>query len=376
MAGGRGFGDGPQPDERSAAKTGLRVAQFPCDRDRDRLPLNQREGPSMRRRDFITAMGGAAAWPLAARAQQFIGVRRVGVLMASAESDPEAKAHLSGFTQKLGELGWSDGRNLRMDVRWAGDDVARMRTLAKELVDLRPDAILGHTTPVTAALQRETRTIPIVFVLVTDPVGAGFVASLPRPGGNITGFVNLEGSMAGKWLELLTEIAPGVKRVAIMFNPDTAPYVRSYFVPSFEAAARSFKVMPIVATVHSDAEIETVMTSLGHEPGGGLVVAPDGFTTNHRAQIISLAARNNLPAVYSSDEFAKNGGLLSYGADLGDIFRRAAPYVDRVLRGAKPSDLPVQVPDRFKMALNAKTAQALCLTVPPTILVRAEEVIE
>ena len=263
-----------------------------------------------------------------------------------------------------------------MDVRWAAGNVDRMRMFAKELVDLQPDVILASTTPATAALQRETRTIPIVFVNVADPVGAGFVASLPRPGGNITGFINIEAAMAGKWLELLTEIAPGVKRAAIMFNPDTAPCGGSYYLPSFEAAARSFKVEPITAPVHSDAEIETVMTSLGREPGGGLVVMPDGFMFVHRAPIISLAARNNVPAVYSAPVFVRDGGLLSYGPDWADIFRRAASYVDRILRGAKPAELPVQLPVKFEMAVNLKTAKALGLTVPQSILLRADEVIE
>jgi putative tryptophan/tyrosine transport system substrate-binding protein len=289
--------------------------------------------------------------------------------------DPEGKAYLSGFTQGLAELGWTDGRNLRMDVRWEGNSVDRMRMFAKELVDLQPDVILAGATPGTAALQRETRTIPIVFCNVSDPVGSGFVAGLPRPGGNITGFSRSDASLAGKWLELLTEIAPGVNRVAAMFNPDTAPYVRSYYLPSLEAAARSFKVAPITAPIHSDAEIETVITSLGREPGGGLVVMP-GAGASHLPLIISLAARNNVPAVYSFSGPVKGGGLLSYGPDIRDMFRRAAPYVDRILRGMKPSELPIQLPIKFVMALNAKTAKALGLTVPQSILLSADEVIE
>jgi ABC-type uncharacterized transport system substrate-binding protein len=332
----------------------------------------------MRRREFIMGLGGAAiAWPRAAHAQQADRMRRIGVLTGFGENDPEGKAYLAGFTRELAELVWTDGRNLRMEVRWAGADVDLMRMFAKELVGLRPDVILANTTPVTAALQRETRTIPIVFVTVADPVGDGFVASLPRPGGNLTGFIHLEASMAGKWLELLTEIAPGVKRAAIMFNPDTAPSGGSYFRPSFEAAGRSLKVAPIAAPVHSDAEIETVITSLGREPGGGLVIVPDGgFMLVHRAPTILLAARNNVPAVYYASVFARDGGLLSYGADIGDIFHRAALYVDRILRGAKPADLPVQLPVKFEMVLNAKTAKALGLAVPPSILVRADDVIE
>ena len=236
-----------------------------------------------------------------------------------------------------------------------------MRALAKELVDLQPEIIFANATSVTAALQRETRTIPIVFTGVSDPVGSGFIASVPRPGGNLTGFIDLEASIGGKWLELLTEIAPGVKRVAIMFNPETAPGGGSYYLPSFEAAARSRKVEPIVAPVHSDAEIETVMTSLGREPGGGLVVMTDAFMPVHRAPIILQASRNNVPTVYPQSVFARDGGLLSYGPNRADLFRRSASYVDRILRGAKPADLPVQLPTKFEMALNLKTAKALGL---------------
>jgi putative tryptophan/tyrosine transport system substrate-binding protein len=330
----------------------------------------------MRRREFIAGLGGAAAWPLAARAQQPGRMRRIGVLMVFDENDPYAKAQLSGFMQGFSELGWTDGRNIRMDVRWAAGNTDRMRTFAKELVDLQPDVILSNGTPATAALQRETRTIPIVFVNAADPVGHGIAASPPRPDGNLAGFVLLEGAMAGKELELLTEIAPGVKRIAAMFNPDTAIDGGSYFLPAFEAAARSLKVQSIAALVHSDAEIETVITSLGREPGGGLVVMPDGFMTIHRAQIISLAARNNVPAVHWNPVFAREGGLLSYGPDVVDIFRRSASYVDRILRGAKPSDLPLQPPTKFEMTLNAKTAKALGLAVPPSILQRVDELIE
>jgi putative ABC transport system substrate-binding protein len=329
----------------------------------------------MQLREFIAGLGSAAAaWPAVARAQQPDRMRRIGVLNSADENDPEAKAQLSAFTQGLSALGWTDGRNLRMDVRWAAADIDRMLMFAKGLIDLRPDVILAGNTPVTAALQRETRTIPIVFAGVADPVGEGFVVGLPRPGGNITGFITTEASMAGKWLELLTEIAPGVKRAAIMFSPDTASGGGSYFLPPFEAAARSLKVEPIVAPVHSDAEIETVITSLGREPRGGLIVlASSSF---HRAPTILLAARNNVPAVYNRSVFARDGGLLSYGPDLVDISRRAASYVDRILRGAKPADLPVQLPTKFEMTLNAKTAKALGLAVPPSILLRADEVIE
>jgi putative tryptophan/tyrosine transport system substrate-binding protein len=330
----------------------------------------------VRRREFIAGLGGASAWPLVARAQQSNRMRRIGALMSFNENDPDGKALLPRFTQGLAELGWTNGRNMQMDVRWAVGGIDRMRTFAKELTDPQPDVILSVGTPATAALQQVTRTIPIVFVVVSDPVGAGFVTSLPRPGGNITGFVNVEAGMAGKWLELLTEIAPSVKRVAIMFNPDTASGGGSYFLPTIESAARSLKVELIAAPVHGDAEIETVITSLGRTPGGGLVGMSDGFMTAHRARIILLAAQNNVPAVYSGNLFTRDGGLLSYGPNLGDLFRRAVPYVDRILRGEKPADLPVQLPIKFEMAVNLKTAKVLRLTVPQSILLSADEVIE
>jgi putative ABC transport system substrate-binding protein len=331
----------------------------------------------MRRREFITLLGGAtAAWPLAARAQQPDQVRRVAVLMGYSEADLEAKELLREFKEGLSELGWIEGRNLLMVVRWAPGRTDLMRTFAKELVGLQPDVILADSTPVTAALKHETFRIPIVFAAVADPVGSEFVASLPRPGGNITGFGSLETSIASKWLELLTHIAPGVKRAAMMFNPDTAPYINSYVLPSFEAAAQSFKVALIAAPVHSDSEIETIITSLGREPGGGLLALPDNFVEINRASIISLAARNNVPAVYQTPVIARDGGLLSYGADFRDIFRRATRYVDRILRGAKPSELPVQMPIKYLMIINLKTAKALGLAVPPALLVAADEVIE
>jgi putative ABC transport system substrate-binding protein len=328
----------------------------------------------MKRRELIAGLGGAVAWPLSVRAQQ--RMRRIGVLMANDENDLEQKVQLSLFTQGLADLGWTDGRNVRTEIRWSGGDVDRMRMLAKELVDLRPDVILSTATAVTAALQQQTRTIPIVFVIVADPVGDGFVASLPHPGGNITGFINVEAVMGGKWVELLTEIAPSVTHVAVMFNPDTAAGGGSYFMPSIEAAARSFDVPSMAAPVHSDAEIETVITSLGREPGGGLVVMGGSFITVHRTTTLVTAARNHVPAVYDTRYSVRDGGLLSYGTDFGDMFRRAAPYVDRILRGAAPADLPVQLPTKFELAVNLKTARALGLTVPPSILLRADEVIE
>jgi putative ABC transport system substrate-binding protein len=261
-----------------------------------------------------------------------------------------------------------------MDLRWGGDDINRIRALAQELVGLQPDIIVTNTTLTTAAVQRQTRTIPIVFVTAIDPVASGLVARLDRPGGNVTGFANLQPSLGGKWLQLLSEIAPGVKRAAILFNSDRGP--ASAYMSSFETAARSLKVVPITALVHNDIEIETAITALGREPGGGLVVLPDLFMNAHRAAIISAAARNNVPAVYILSDFVRDGGLLSYGPELVDPYRRAATYVDRILRGEKPGDLPVQFPVKYEMAVNRKAATALGLAIPPSILLRADEVIE
>jgi putative ABC transport system substrate-binding protein len=327
----------------------------------------------IRRRQFITLLSGAATWPLAARAQQGDRVRRIGVLTGFDENDPEGKRRYSAFTQALADLGWTDGRNVQIDLRWLGGNINRIRTLAQELVRLQPDIILIVGTPATVDVQRETRTIPIVFSNVADPVGQRIVARLDQPGGNTTGFANFEASLGGKWLELLSEIAPGLKRAAIMFNPNTSPV--STFMPSFEAAARSLKVALITAPVHDDGEIETAITALGRELGGGLVVESGGMYA-HRAPVILAAARNNVPAVYNFFAFARDGGLLSYGPDQVDIFRRAASYVDRILHGEKPGDLPVQFPTKFEMIVNLKTAKALGLTVPPSLLARADEVIE
>jgi putative ABC transport system substrate-binding protein len=329
------------------------------------------------RRDFITLLGGAAAaWPLAAWAQQGDRMRRIGVLMSYDENDPGAKSDLSAFTQALADLGWTDGHNVRIVPRGTGDDINRIRALAQELVGLQPDIIVTYgTSPGTVALQRETRTIPIVFVNLSDPVASGLVPRLERPGGNVTGFATFEPTLGGKWLELLTEIAPGLKRAGVMFNPDTA--LASLYRPSFETAARTLKVEPIIAPVHSDGEIESAIIALGREPGGGLVVIPDIFTPAHRAPIISAAARNKVPAVYPNSPYVRDGGLLSYGFDQVDTFRRrAATYVDRILRGEKPGDLPVQFSTKFEMVVNLKTAKALGLNVPQSILLRADEVIE
>jgi putative ABC transport system substrate-binding protein len=292
--------------------------------------------------------------------------------MPGDENNPDMKARISAFSQALAGLGWTDGRNVRMELRWASNDINRMRALARELVGLQPEVIFANNTPATVALQRETRTIPIVFASVTDPVAQRIVARLDRPSGNVTGFANLETTLGGKYLELLTEIAPGLKRAAILFNPVVPPTLA--YMPSFETAARSLKVAPIPVLVHSDAEIETAIIALGREPGGGLAVPV--FPTLDGSAIISAAARNNVPAVYSVSEAARDGGLLSYGVDRVDIIRGAATYVDRILRGAKPGDLPVQFPTKFEMVVNLKTAKALGLTVPQSILLRADEVIE
>jgi putative ABC transport system substrate-binding protein len=322
----------------------------------------------MKRREFIAGLGSAVAWPLAVSAQQQgDGVRRIGVLMPYDENDPEPKRRVSAFTQALADLGWADGRNVRMDLRWTGADINRIGALAQDLVCQAPP-------PAIVALQRETRTIPIVFAGMGDPVASGIVPRLDRPSGNVTGFANLEASLGGKWLELLSEIAPGLRRAAIMFDPDAS--TASPSMPALETAARSLKVVPIMAPIHSDVEIEKTIYDLGREPGGGLVVMPDVFTVVHRASIILAAAQNNVPAVYGFSYFARDGGLLSYGVDSVDLYRRAAAYVDRILRGAKPAELPVQLPTKFEMVVNLKTAKALGLTVPQSMLLRADEVIE
>jgi ABC-type uncharacterized transport system substrate-binding protein len=328
----------------------------------------------MKRREFIAGLGSAAAWPVATRAQQpGDRLRRVGVMMRGGENDPDGRSDFADFAQRLAELGWIDGRNLRIDVRWPGGDINRIREVARDLVGLQPDIILTNSTPATIAVQRETRTISIVFVGLFDPVASGIVARLDRPNGNITGFISFDASLGGKWLELLSEVAPGLRRAGILFNPDLAPI--SAYMPSLETAARSLKVDPILTPVRNDVEIEGAIRDLGSEPGGGLVVMPDVFIIEHRATIILAAARNNVPAVYANSIFGEDGGLLRYGQIPPD-FRLPANYVDRILHGAKPDDLPVQFPTKFMMTVNLKTARALGLTVPQSILLRADEVIE
>jgi putative ABC transport system substrate-binding protein len=329
----------------------------------------------MRRREFITLCSAAAAWPLAARAQQGERMRRIGVLMAYAESVPEAQAWVAAFREGLQKLGWTEGRNIRIDIRWATGDREAIQRFAKELVALQPDLIVSSTTPPTAALLQQTRAIPIIFALVADPIGSGFVASFPRPGGNVTGFINYEPTIASKWLELLKEIAPRVNQVAFLFNPATAPHFEYYLNP-FKAAAASFGLEAIAAPVRDTSELESVIAAQAREPNSGLMVMPDSFTTSRRVEIISLAARYRLPVIYPYREFAEVGGLLSYGLDRLDNYRRAATYADRILKGEKPSELPVQAPVKFELTINLKTAKALGLDVPTQLQQRADEVIE
>jgi len=330
----------------------------------------------VKRREFIKIAGSAAAWPFGARAQQPDRMRRIAVLMAWSEANPEYRSWVNIFLQGLAQLGWVDGRNAQIDVHWAEGDPERIRTFKKQIVEAQPDVIFASTTPVTAALQRETHTLPIVFVIVADPVGAGFVAGLPHPGGNITGFVNIEPAMAGKWLELLKDIVPQIRRVAMMYNPDTAPGGGNFFLGPFEAAARSLAIEAVTAPVHNDNEIEAAVVSLGRDRAG-IVVASDAFMAVHQAAIAATAIRNNVPAIGADiPGFVKSGGLLSYGANFPDIFRRAVSYVDRILRGAAPQDLPVEVPTKFQLIINLKTAKTIGLTMPASLLATADEVIE
>ena len=328
----------------------------------------------MNRRDFIALVGGAAAaWPLAAWAQQPDGMRRIGVLMGLAEDDQATRARLAAFRQGLEKRGWSEERNVRVEYRFAPAS-AQAQVLAKELVALRPEVILAHTTPVTAALQQESSTIPIVFVAIADPVGSGFVASLPRPGGNMTGVMNYEASVIGKWLAMLKEIAPRLTRAALMGNPKTTPF--DYFQRAAEVTAPSLGIEPVPTLVENATDIERAIASFASAPNGGLVVIPDVAAVVHRDLIIELAARHRVPAVYYARYWVAAGGLMSYGNDLVDMFRQAASYVDRILRGDKPADLPVQAATKFETIINLKTAKALGLTVPPGLLVAADEVIE
>jgi putative tryptophan/tyrosine transport system substrate-binding protein len=331
----------------------------------------------LRRREFITLLGGAAAaWPLEARAQLGERMRRIGALIGGAETDPESRARVAALREGLEQRGWSEGRNLRIDYRWASADSDRIRAFAAELVATAPEAIFAHTTPATTRLLEATRNIPIVFASVSDPIGDGIVASFARPGGNVTGFTNVEASMGGKWLEILKELSPAVARVGFLFNPATSPGGGSYFLRPFEAAAPLFNVQPISTPVEDVVDIERAVAPLAVGANGGLIVNSDVFTTRHRAAIIAAAARHRVPAIYPFAYFAADGGLAAYGTDVRDLWRRAASYIDRILRGEKPADLPVQAPTKFELVINLKTAKALSLNIPAMLLARADEVIE
>jgi putative ABC transport system substrate-binding protein len=328
----------------------------------------------MRRREFITLLGGAAAaWPLAARAQQTDRMRRIGMLIGTAENDPELPLRLAAFLQTLERLGWKESLNLRIDYRWGAGDPDRTRAYAKELIRATPDIVVAESTPATAALQQESRTTPIIFVQAGNPVGSGFVASFARPGGNLTGFTNYVPSMGSKWLELLKEIAPRLARAAALFNPKT--HTGQYW-GVLDAAAQSFNVKFTKAAVEDAAEIGRAVEVMVGEPSGGLLVMPDSFTLSHRETIVALTTRYRVPAIYAFKVFPVSGGLISYGMSLVAVYRDAASYVDRILRGEKPGDLPVQAPTKFELVINLTTAKALGLEVPPTLLARADEVIE
>ena len=329
----------------------------------------------MRRREFISLVGGAAASPLVARAQQRSPTRRIAVLLgANTEHDPEAEARVAAFRHGLEELGWIDGHNIHIDYRFAGGDADLIRTYVRELVASSPDLIVANSSPVIAELKRNTGTIPVVFAVIIDPVNQGFVTSLAHPGGNITGFTLVEFDIIGKWLELLKEMAPRISRARLLFNPVTGPF--------FETWLREFAATSVIPTelkaapVHDRAEIATTMAALSGEPNVGLITAADVFTVANRGLIIGLAERYRLPSIYQFREFAAEGGLMSYGPDTADIFRRAADYVDRILKGGNPAELPIQQPTKFQLVLNLKTAKALGLTVQTSLLARADDVIE
>jgi putative ABC transport system substrate-binding protein len=349
----------------------------------------------MRRREFIAVVGGVVmAWPLIARAQQPATLggaaawprtlvaqdtnrgQRIGVLMELAADDPQAKSNVAALQQGLYRLGWSQGSNLGIDYRWAPDDAVLVRKFAKELVESRPSVIVADSSPVVATLLGQTRNIPIIFVSISDPIGEGFVSSFARPGGNVTGFTNFDSSMTGKWVELLKEIAPETTRVGFLFNPQTTAGGGSYFLRPIDVAATAFRVKAAMALVHDDEEIEAAFAALAGEPGAGAVLLPDIFTAAHHELVVALAERFRVPTVYSYRFMAERGGLISYGVNINNLFERAATYVDRILKGASPADLPVQAPTKFELVINQKTAKVLGLSIPPTLLAIADEVIE
>jgi putative ABC transport system substrate-binding protein len=330
----------------------------------------------MQRRELITLLGGAVAmWPLAAGAQKAERMRRLGMLMSNSEDDPLAQARVTAFRQAIAELGWTEGRNLKIEWRWTGGDITRVREYAAELVQLAPDVIVANGTPSVAALKQATSSIPIVFVVVNDPVAQGIIASMAHPGGNITGFSFLEYSMVGKSLEMLKQIAPGIVRVAIMFNPDTYPYYAIH-LRSFETVARTLSLELTAAQVRSPEEIDEIIAKLGRQPGSALLITPDPYLVVHRGAVVRAAGQYRVPTTYSYRQHVQEGGLMSYGADTVDIFKRSASYIDRILKGATPADLPVQAPVKFEIAINLRTAKALGVDIPPNLLALADEVIE
>jgi putative ABC transport system substrate-binding protein len=330
----------------------------------------------VKRREFITLLGGAAvAWPRAVRAQQNAGIRRIGVLMARKVDDAEGQKQLAALRQGLAELGWPEGKTFHIETRWTVADAVEALNFAQELVGMKPDVLVANGTPSLVAMRQVTSSIPVVFVSVADPVGQGFVPSLARPRGNITGFSAEEASMGGKWLELLKELAPRVARIAIIYNPETAPYGPMFF-PAMQAAAPRMAVALAISPVQSSADIEQVIAGISREPGGGLIVVPDSFMFGQRQQIIAVAAKYRLPAMFPLRIFIPDGGLIAYGMDRADMFHRAADYVNRILRGTSPTELPVQQPTKFELAINLKTAKSLGLSVPPSMLLSADEVIE
>ncbi len=335
------------------------------------------KGMGMRRREFIAAIGALAAWSVAAKAQNNSKrTHRIGLLMGFGENDPESQIRVSAFRQGLKNAGLEEGKNIQIELRWASANTGLIARHARELVALQPDLIVADTTPVTAAIHRETKSIPVVFVTVSDPEGEGFVTSLARPSGNMTGFLNLEGSIGGKWLELLREVAPSIQRAGYMYNPKTAPRAGRYFGESFDAAAQSFNLIPIPMPVSSLSDIESGVAAFAGEAAGGLVVSSDSFTSVQRRPIISLAAKHRLPAVYALPSVAADGGLIGFGSNGRERFEQSVSYVIRILNGEKPENLPVQAPVKYELTINLKTAKALDLNPSATLLARADEVIE